>query len=167
MKALMQRMSAFWDGLGSRERLILVGGGTLAAILLLYGLIWAPLQQDLTRLRKDLPKAQQDLQWMRAQAGRVQQLRANSPRATQGGGLMSFVEQSAQSYGIQQNMKRVEPDGSNGARVSLDGVAFNNFLSWLSHLQKQGGIRVDNATIEPQSAPGTVNVRLVLRAGTA
>lgn len=165
MKAMRERLSTFWNGLSGRERLILAGGGSVAAILLLYGLVVNPLQRELARLRTELPKAQQQLQWMRAQAGRVQQLRATAPRPAQGGGLLSFVEQSAQSYGIQQSVKRVEPDGSNGARVSLDGVAFNNLLSWLSHLQKQGGIRVDSATVEPQPAPGTVNARLVLRTG--
>lgn len=166
MKALTQRLSAYWSTLSARERLILGVGGGFAAILLFYGLIWSPLQNQLTRLRADLPKAQEQLTWMRGQAGRIQQLRAAAPRATQGGGLLSFVEQSAQSYGVRQSVTRIEPEGTNAVRVALDGVAFNNLLSWLSHLQKQGSVRVDNASLEPQPAPGTVNARLLLRAGT-
>lgn len=153
----------YWRGLAARERLILAGGGLFAGLLLFYALVWAPLQRDLARLRVDVPKDYQQLQWMRSQAARVSQLRAAAPAKTQNGGLLSFVEQSAQAYNIRQNIKRVEPDGANAVRLAIDAVPFNSLLDWLANLQKQGGVRIDNATLEPQQAPGSVNARLLLR----
>lgn len=163
MKELYQNALTYWRGLAARERMVLALGGAAAALLLLYGLVWAPLQRDLARLRAAVPQEQQQLQWMRAQAGRIQQLRASASAAVPGGGLLSFVEQSAQAYNIRNNVRRMEPQGSNAVNLAIDGVPFNSLLDWLANLQKQGGVRIENASLEPAASPGLVNARMLLR----
>ncbi len=161
---LYQRTLAYWRGLAPREQLVVGIGGVAAVVLLLYAFLWAPLQHDLDRLRAEVPREQQQLQWMRAQVNRINQLRAAAPSGVRGGGLLSFVEQSAQTYGIRTSIKRVEPEGPNAVRLAIDGVAFNSLAEWLANLQKQGGVRIDNATLEPSPTPGVINARLLLRA---
>lgn len=162
----LQRGTTWWRGLQPRERTLISVGAAVLAVLFFYLLLWAPLHRELDRLRADTPKAAEQLAWMRSQAGRVNQLRAQSPTQLKGGGLLSFVEQSATAFNIKQNIKRVEPEGANAVRLVVDGVSFNNLVSWLGNLHKQGGVRVDNATFEAQASPGIVNARLLLRAGT-
>lgn len=167
---LINQAVATWRGLQPRERLLVsIAGGFVLLVCLyaLYGLLWSPLQTELTRLRIDTPKAAEQLQWMRAQAGRIKQLRGVAPVKMNTGSLLSFVEQSATTFNVKHAIKRMEPDGANGARVTLDGVAFNDLVNWLANLHKQGAIRVDNATLETQPSPGVVNARLVLRAAGA
>lgn len=164
---LIDRAVAAWRGLQPRERLLIAVAGGFVLLVSLYGFLWSPLQRELARLRVETPKAAEQLQWMRSQAGRIQQLRAAAPTQKNAGGLLSFIEQSATAYNIKQNIKRVEPDGANGARVSLDGVSFNSLVNWLANLHKQGAVRVENATLETQPVPGTVNARLLLRAAGA
>lgn len=159
----LNQAQTYWRGLAPRERLMLSVGGVLLGIVLLYSLLWAPLQRDLNRLRAEVPRGQQQLQWMRSQAGRVQQLRAAAPAVAQGGSLMSFVEQSSKAYNIRAN---IQPEGQNAVRVGVDGVGFNSLAEWLANLQKQGGVRIENATLEPQPTSGVVNARLLLRAGS-
>lgn len=163
MNELYGQALNYWRSLAARERLVLAAGAALAAVLIVYALLWAPLQRDLARLRADVPKAQQQLQWMKAQAARVRQLRANASAAVPGSGLLSFVEQSAQSYRISDKIRRVEPEGSNSVRLAIDAVAFNSLVEWLANLQKQGGVRIENASVEPGTAAGVVNARLLLR----
>lgn len=163
MKDLYQTAINYWRGLAARERAVLVAGGALAAILLLYALAWAPLQRDLARLRATVPEEQQQLQWMRTQANRIKQLRAAAATKIPGDGLLSFVEQSAQAYNIRTNVRRMEPQGPNAVNLAIDGVSFNSLLEWLANLQKQGGVRIENASLEPSAAPGLVNARLLLR----
>ena len=164
MNEAYQRALAYWRGLAARERAVLALGAVVAALLLFYALLWAPLQRDLERLRAGVPKAYEQLQWMRAQATRIKQLRAAATTAVLRGGLLSFVEQSAQSYNIREHIKRVEPDGANSVRLAIDGVEFNNLLQWLVNVQNQGGVRIENASVEPLPTAGTVNARLLLRA---
>lgn len=163
MKELYQGMLAYWRGLAARERAVLAFGGAVSAVLLLYGLAWAPLQRDLARLREAVPQEYQQLQWMRAQASRIKQLRAAASTTVPGDGLLSFVEQSAQTYNIRTNVRRMEPQGANAVNLAIDGVAFNSLIEWLANLQKQGGVRIETASLEPAAAPGLVNARMLLR----
>lgn len=158
---------ALWRGLQPRERLLVGGAGAFILVVLVYALLWSPLQTSLAQMRAAVPKEHEQLAWMRAQATQAQRMRAGAPSGMATGGLLSFIEQSAQAYGVKSGLKRVEPDGANGARVALDGVPFNSLLGWLANLQKQGAVRVENATVEPQPASGIVNARLVLRGSGA
>jgi len=162
--AHIDRALGVWRGLQPRERMFVAVGAAAVGALLLYFLLWAPLQRDLARLRVDTPRAAEQVQWMRAQMGRVRQLRGAVPAQSTAGGVLSFIEQSAAAYNVKQNIKRLEPEGTNGARVLLDGVSFNDLVSWLANLQKQGSVRVDNATLQAQPTPGIVNAHLSLRA---
>jgi general secretion pathway protein M len=159
-----QQVLAYWRGLASRERALVAGGGVLAVALLCYALLWAPLQRGLARLRVDVPTEYAQLQWMRAQTTRLKILRSAAPTALQNNGILSFVEQSAQAYNIRQFIKRVDPDGTNSVQLAIDGAPFNSLVDWLANLQKSGGVRIETANLEPQSTPGVVNARLLLRA---
>lgn len=163
----LEPVLALWRGLQPRERLLVAGAGVFILAVLVYALAWAPLQKDLERLRAAVPKEHEQLAWMRAQAAQAQRMRSAAPAAKASGGLLSFIEQSAQAYGVKAGLKRVEPDGANGARVAFDGVPFNSLVGWLANLQKQGAVRVESATVEPQPASGVVNARLVLRGSGA
>ena len=164
MNEIYQRALVYWRGLAARERALVAGGGAVALALLCYALLWTPLQRELTRLRVDVPKEYAEVQWMRAQTARLKILRTAAPTALQNNGILSFVEQSAQVYNIRQFIRRVDPDGANSVRLAIDGAPFNGLIEWLANLQKQGGVRIENANFEPQPTPGFVNARLLLRA---
>jgi len=164
MNDFYQQALAYWRSLAPRERTLIVAGSALAIILLCYSLLWAPLQRDLTRLRTDVPTKNAELQWMRTQTARLKVLRSAAPTAAQSSGILSFVEQSAQTYNIRQFIKRVDPQGTNSVQLAIDGAPFNSVVEWLANLQKQGGVRIETASLEPQSSTGIVNARLLLRA---
>lgn len=165
--ARLEPVLVLWRGLQPRERLLVTTAAAFLLAVLVYTLAWSPLQSSLAQLRVSVPKEHEQLVWMRAQAAQVQRMRPRAPGARASGGLLSFIEQSAQAYGVKTGLKRVEPDGANGARVAFDSVPFDSLLRWLANLQQQGAVRVENATLEPLPAQGMVNARLVLRgAGT-
>src|SRR5690606_18899860 len=107
---------------------------------------------------------QQQLAWMRAQAPRVRELRERAPREIPGGGLLSYVEQSAREHAVREHIRRVDPEGTDAVRLALDEVAFERLVRWLASLEHQGGVRIDSASLEPLPSPGLVNARLLLRA---
>lgn len=151
--------------LPQRERWMVIGAG-VGALLILYLSLWLPMQREVSRLRLSVPQEKIQLAQMRVQAMEISQLRASGRVPLAGGNLLANLEQSATANGIRGRITRMEPDGANGARLSLDGVHFNALITWLAGLQGQGGVRIEKATLEAQAA-GTVNARLVLRgAGT-
>lgn len=151
-----------WRGLQPRERMVLTGGG-IALLVMLYFIILLPMQNELADLRKAVPKEKAQLALMRVQAKQVTRLRASGKPAVTSGNLLSRVEQSATVRGLRQNITRMEPDSDNGARVSLDSVSFDSLASWIDDLQKQAGVHVEKASFETQPEPGMVNARLTLR----
>lgn len=152
-----------WRGLQPRERLVLATGSVVLALMLVFVLVWLPLQRDISQLRLSIPKEQSQLALMRVQATLVKRLRAAGSTRKTTGNLLATLEQSATSHGLRPHISRMEPEGANGVRLSLDGVNFNTLLGWLDELQRQGGMRVENATMEAQPEDGIVNARLLLR----
>jgi general secretion pathway protein M len=148
--------------LPQRQRWVLVGI-TAIVILILYLSLWMPIQGELARLRASVPQEKSQLAQMQVQAREINQLRASGRVPVSGGNLLANLEQSATANGIRSRIVRMEPEGSNGARLSLDGIHFNALITWLTSLQNQGGVRIEKATFEAQAAAGIVNARLVLR----
>jgi type II secretory pathway component PulM len=149
-------------GLSARDRLVIVGAG-VGLLLVLYLSLWLPMQRELSRLRVSVPKEKVELAQMHVQAIEINQLRASGRVPSVGGNLLVNLEQSATANGIRPRIVRMEPEGTGGARLSLEGVHFNALIGWLSNLQTQGGVRIEKATFEAQAAAGTVNARIVLR----
>ena len=163
IKQILNRVSL--DRLRSlppRERWMVIGGA-IGVLFVLYLSLWLPMQRELSRLRTSVPQEKIQLAQMRVQAMEMSQLRASGRVPMAGGNLLVNLEQSATANGIRSRIIRMEPDGSNGANLSLEGVHFNALITWLSSLQSQGGVRIEKATFEAQPAVGTVNARLVLR----
>lgn len=163
LRLLYDRLLSGWRGLQPRERVIIAVGSITALILVCYTLVWTPVQRDLARLRVSVPKAQAQLDLMRAQAHQIARLRAGASPTGTTGDLLTKLERSALARGLRQHITSMEPDGDNAARLSLDAVNFNALLSWLADLQQQSGVRADTATITAQPDAGIVNVRLLLR----
>lgn len=148
-----------------RQRWLLIGG-VVAILFILYLALWLPVQRELSRLRTLVPQEKVQLAQMKVQAMEINRLRASGRMPAPGGNLLAILEQSATASGIRARITRMEPEGNNGARLSLDGVHFNALISWLASLQNQGGVRIEKATFEAQpTLAGTVNARLVLRSG--
>ncbi|MFQ5754641.1 MAG: type II secretion system protein GspM [Acidiferrobacterales bacterium] len=160
---LFERILSLWRTLEPRERLVITAGSIIALVMLFYTFLWMPVQRDLTRLRVDVPKTQTQLARMQLQARQVTRLQAGTTTATPSGNLLSTLERSALDRGLRRNITRMEPDGSAGVRLALDGVGFNTLLRWLTDLQQRSGVRVESATITAQSSPGIVDARLLLR----
>lgn len=168
MKKLLDTLEpalALWRNFSARERMMIGAAAIALGLFLFYVLVWLPIQRNLATLRIDVPKEHQQVAWMRAQVERVHQLQANAPVSLPSGGLLSYVERSAQGRDLQKYVKRVEPEGQNAVRLVIDGIGFNDLVTWLAILHQEGGMRVDNASVEPQPTPGVVNARLLLRAG--
>ncbi|MEO5341909.1 MAG: type II secretion system protein M [Gammaproteobacteria bacterium SHHR-1] len=155
-------MTDWWHGLQPRERLSLLLAGLLIASVLVWQLIWVPLQTQLDKARTQVQAQQQLLAWMRQAAA---QLKATDQAAEQqpdnsSTSLLSLVDQSARSAGLSQALKKIQPEGDE-VRVWLDQLDFDKAMLWLGALQRQG-VSVSSLNAERAQAPGQVQMRLSL-----
>ena len=157
-------MKDWFFGLEARERLLVGAGGVLLLWLLLYLMIWEPIADEYTGLQESVEAQQQTLVWMQQAAGEIRALQrsaAGSAKGLGGRSLLAVVDQSARAGGLADAIKRIEPDGSKGVKVWLEGAAFDPMILWLGQLSKSYRIEPSIITLEP-IGNGRVNARLTL-----
>ncbi len=157
-------MKEWYNGLESRERLLVVGGAVILLLLILYTSLWEPFFSNYRALKTGVEEQQKTLVWMQEAAARVQVMKGSSPGAGRGLGgrsLLAVVDQSARSSGLGESIKRLEPDGRNGAKLWLEGVSFDDMILWLGKLTRTWQVQTSVITIDPKG-DGRVDARLTL-----
>ncbi len=161
----MNAFSTWWQGLSLRDRQVLTGGGVLAALLLLWGVLWLPLAHSRDALRRQVIAQTQTLTWMRPAA---QQLIAGGGSSTQatavdGRSLLARVDAGARAAGLAGALVSVEPQGPRRVRASFTGADFDILASWLERSAAQG-VRVAELSVQ-RAAGGRVDARALLAEG--
>jgi len=157
-------MKDWFMALEIRERKLVAGGAVVLVLLTFYLMIWEPVAVAYDDVQKNVAAQQEALDWMKQASRQVKALRGSSQSGAQslgGRSLLAVVDQSARSGGLGSAIKRVEPDGSKGVKIWLEGAAFDSMVLWLGALSRTYQIDTSVMTIEPQGA-GRVNVRLTL-----
>jgi general secretion pathway protein M len=155
-------MKEWFLALEARERKLVAGGAAVLVLLFLYALIVDPLISGYSTLKDNVAAQKQTLAWMQQASQQIQSLRRSAGVGTVGLGgrsLLAVVDQSARSDGLDEAIKRIEPEGSKSVKVWLEGVSFDRMIVWLAKLTKTYQIETSVITLEPQGA-GRVNARL-------
>jgi general secretion pathway protein M len=161
--AWIEPWRARWKALGERERRAVALLGGFLGVALFYLLVWVPVQSGLSGARVRLSKLQTQLARVQDQASQVERLR-RAPRIALTPNLVAAAEQAAARHGLREKMKRIDPEGSRAVRIQIEDAPFAGVIAWLVELQQQNGLRAESASFERHTNPGTVNVRLLLRA---
>lgn len=169
MKARVpEAVSRWYATLALRERRLVVAGGTLAALLLLFLGVIQPLATAHNRLAAKVRNERTLLNWLDEAQARLQ---AAGPAAASlghlppGQSVFAAVSSAAQSGPVAGAVQRVEQAADGGARLTVKAAAFDDLVHWLGDLARSDGITVVQATIQQAESPGTVDATLTLNAG--
>ncbi len=157
-------MKAWWAGLAARERLILMVGGAVLALIVFWIASWEPLVQGRSALRAEVARLSAEAVWMDQVADDVRRRARLAPASTSvpaQGSVLTLIEVSANAAGLRQALSRVQPEGA-GARLSFDQVGFDPLMSWLADLESRQGLQVTQLSIDVGEAPGQVAARILL-----
>lgn len=164
MQALTQARERFL-ALQVRERWI-VGVGALALLLTaVYLAIWEPLTQAHESRSAALESSRALAIRIEQAAAKLQGSRGGATAAATAGrtlSLMAAVDQASKQTSLGKAPSRMQPEGDREVRVWFEDVSFDALLRWLNDLQTRYGVSVQTLDVEPQDAPGRVNVRLSL-----
>ncbi|MDH3325463.1 MAG: type II secretion system protein M [Gammaproteobacteria bacterium] len=164
-------MMSYWQQLKPRERMLLMIGGVVFSILMLYLLMLEPLTNKVDKLSVKIEKQKTQVQYLKTMAKEVAALQksggGSSSSKRQGQSLLVLVDRTSKQGKLGKNVTRVEPDGSARVRVWLEGAAFDDVTKWLAGLETQYNILVESAVIDKTELVGRVNVRMVFIEGGA
>lgn len=143
-----------------RDRVIVIALAVVCAAGLLYALAWQPLQTRKTQAEQALVAKQDTLEFVRQ--GAAQLIGAS------GAGVEQKSSDKAPYLLIDQVIReaqipppdRIEPSGSNGARVQFGEVDFDRLVGVLAELELYG-LEVTTLTIsrKDEKKPGAVSAR--------
>lgn len=157
----MQKLLEYWQARDARERLILGIGGVLTVVLLLYLLVWDPIQSDRQRLLRELPKMRAQVEQFRRDAEEAETLRARarSRNATQS--LPATIEASAKQAQLAGAIKSVQAMGNDRAQISGATVPFDGLVRWMAMVAQSEGIAVD--TLQASAGePGRIQIESLI-----
>jgi general secretion pathway protein M len=160
-------MKAWWMSLQTRERMILTVSAIILSLILIYLLIIEPYLESRAMLANNIQANQQTLVWMQQASQQVKQLRASaSPRVRAGTdkrSLLAVVDISAKRSKIHTNIQRMEPEGRDGVKLTIDDVDFDKLIHWIGSIQLSQGVNVTRATVSRSDTPGLIDSRLSLQ----
>ena len=137
----------------------------IVVLALVYVAAWSPLSSSVIRLQQSVEEQQTLLQWMKQSAVEVNRLRGGAGGVGAGDrrSLLAVVDQTSKQSQLGPAVKRIEPDGQELVRVSLEQASFDDLVTWLGNLQRSFGVSVADVSIDRQADRGRVNVRLTLK----
>lgn len=159
-------MKDWFDSLESREQIFVATGAVIVVIALIYALFWLPLDKSHRQVQQSVADWERSL----AELGPLRALAANAGLDTQRGAVdvgqapIIIVDQTLRSRGLEQYRRRSQPTTSNGIRVELESVPFDELVLWLGDLSDQFGLHVQAGSLSAiaQAGPGRVNASLTL-----
>lgn len=159
MLELKQRI----ESLNERERFVLGWGVACAVLIFVYTFLWQPWQEELDRLRVQIPIKQETLAWMREQANAIGPLlrQIETKKQSDNKPLLTVVEQSARQSNINNNIRRMAPDEEGRVNIWLSDVDFNKWVIWLEALRRIG-IEVSTASVS-RGRGNAVTARVTLQ----
>ncbi len=160
----MNGIKDYWQKLPARDQRVLGTGILVVLSILLYSLIWAPMQDQLKRQRPMLIKQSEDLVWMRQQANKILQLEKSKATSDSANDmpLLTVIDQTARKLKLRGQIKQIQPGKESGtANIWFENVVFEGWLQWLDQITDRG-IDVTRVTITKSAQFPRVNVRLEL-----
>jgi general secretion pathway protein M len=151
-------MKAWWNARDAREQLILMVGGAIALLVLVYQFAWLPAESFRARAERDHAAALANLAAVqRAEANTV--VERATPTASQP--LQSVITRTAEGFGL--TISRLVPAGDEGMNVFLDAAPPLLVYAWLGELERNYGVRVGgNSTLRKNSDNQTVSANIYL-----
>lgn len=159
-------MKEWFNSLVPRERLLVIIAGAVSLAGLFFLLVWEPLVTANENLQQQVISGQEMENWLTDVEKQATQLRRAGRHNNIKGSdqsLLSLVDQTSRTAGLGKAVRRIQPEGSDQAVVTLEAASFNQMLFWLSELEKNYGIRATALTITRDDKIGKVQARMTLK----
>jgi general secretion pathway protein M len=156
-------MKEWFKNLVPRERLVVIGGAVVVALVLFWSLVLNPLYSGVDRLSQQIETKRVLITWMQTAAAEIRGAGNVPVPDTVGQSLVVVIARSTQQAGLDTALRQNQPIGDDGIRVRLERAPFDKIVGWLAQLQAGNGLSLESASFERLTAAGTVNASIVLR----
>lgn len=156
-------MQKWWQELDSRERMLIMGIGVVLLLALYFSAVWYPIYAARGRAEQRLVYSQADLNWMQSASAELKRLESLSSKVrTYDGTLLTLIGETAGKSNMGTAIKKLDPEGSLLARVTVEKAIYTDFMGWLVMMHSNYGVRVVNAGLRKGAVAGTIDGEITL-----
>lgn len=155
-------MRVWFESLAPRERRVVLGGGGVLVLVLVYLLVVEPVVEAFAERQRRVATLTEQLEWMRGAAAEVSDLRVVGATVNTDGDTRPpylAIDTALRSAGLPRP-RRLEPVGDGGARLEFEAVPFDPLVRIVGRLRSESGLRVTRARIQRVEKPGQVSAQL-------
>lgn len=162
------QLPSFFNRMSDREQLSLILMSLFLVLTLFYLMLWEPLFQERERLIAKVESDLHEYHWMQGAVAVWKQYemvsrKERKGKLPKGKSLLGVVDASAKRFKLKDSLRRIEPDGKHGVKLSFEEGAFDSLIKWLGVMEQRYGVEVSRMNITRQEGPGVVNARISLQ----
>lgn len=158
-------MKDWYESLEAREKMFVAAGAVAVTLVILWGLIWMPLNKGHKNLQNSVSNWQQSLAELRPLAEAAKSGAGNNAQTAGNNNQTAvvIVDRTLRERKLNTTMQRSRPT-SNGIQVEFENVAFDDLVLWLGDVSSQHALQVQAASLSVASrgGPGRINASLTL-----
>ena len=157
-------MKEWWQERSQREKSIVSIGGVIFLVIIIYLIIWQPINDSINRMQQDNINNAALLSWMKqADAVLAKSHQSNGAhKTTSATERLAAVQTSLQSTPFKRNVAQVAQTQQNDVRVQIKKAYFDDLSSWLVSIWQNNGIAVKTLNIRRLSNQGQVTANIIL-----
>ena len=155
-------MKSWYRQLSDSERWMVWGVGLAVGAMLFYLILVAPLNNSNRELKEEIASKRSAATWMAGAAVEIRTLGMSADKQRQKDSRTLIARVNAELRKKQIIPTRIKPEGEKKLSVSLDKTVFTDLMERLDTLQRQYGISVSSASIQPNGGSGLVTAQLTL-----
>ena len=158
-----------WHNLNEREQKMLCIGGPIVLVLLLYGLVFHPMQSNLAALKTQVKEQTSLLGWMQNTSSQILQLKAQGFTASTSNTnspTVVAVQRSLQKAKLMTYLRQPPNVNNDAVQLQFALIPFDTLTKWLNQVWKQQNVVIQSMTVQRTQAPGLVNVTLSVAQGS-
>ena len=158
-------MKDWYFSLQYQERLIVGGGAFVLVLVLMWALVWTPLDSAHKELRVNVDNWSKSIRDLRPVSAAIQS--GGNPGGATGtvsdAAPIVVVDQTLSARGLNGSVKTRTPT-PNGIRIEFENVAFDDLVLWLGDLSNGYSLEVQagSMSVASRAGPGRINASLTL-----
>lgn len=153
----------WFNQLPRRDQMVLVVGGFIISVILIWVLVLDPLAKSVQRYSESYEYAKRDLAEVKSLAAEYKQYQAmQGQQSNQSSSSLDSLVTRAMNQN-QLSFTSKTPSGNNRVTIRFDNAKYENMVQWLYDLEVGQGVQVENLTLTASGQPGYVLASVRLR----
>jgi len=162
---MLMQINQAWANLNTREQYLVKALGLFLSLVLLYVIIWSPVQSSKAQAQQQLENAQTEWNWLNEQIPSVQSLQSTvTPKMSKVNNqtqLMALIQTSLKQQNLFKDIKTLQGT-TQGGKIAFEKVNAMRLFKWLGQLEQQGLIadKLQTFYVEPGLVKADVQFKL-------